>query len=168
MIMEQYEETMSPEDAAALLAFAGPMFAQAKAIDANGMRDEYGNMPKPFSNELVSVLDVEVNKAKMKHRQANPVAYQTAPAHIPQPAVPQYAPPVQLAPQPQYTPQPVDEAQLEFQFNQTEQQKTNFLLEEISRKLTKVVGLLELTNKKNKDDVKNTFNQKETVTKLTK
>lgn len=49
-------------------------------------------------------------------------------------------------------PQLVDEGQLEFNFNRTEQQKTNELLAEISKKLTKVLDAL---------------NSKENVTKLT-
>lgn len=167
--MENPDEMMSPDDLNALMAFAGPVFAQAKAIDANGLRDEYGNMPKPFSDEIVQSLDITVQKAKNKIRQSVP-----HPQHIPVAPQQQYyetpPAPVQVV----YVPQPsapaVDDGQMEFRFDPTQQEKTNILLEEISRKLTKLVSLIESSQQsttKAQINVKD-FNSKEEVTKLTK
>lgn len=135
------EEYLSPEDKAALIEFAGPLFAQAKFIDSNSV-DKDGYQTSRQAQEIQYALERDFQRATpppvhVPHHyhapqpQMNVIDYNPYPTHIP------------AAPQPYYPPAPVDNGQLEFQFDQTEQQKTNFLLEEISRKLTKLIGLLE-------------------------
>lgn len=116
------EEYLSPEDKAALIEFAGPLFAQAKFIDANSI-DERGHATSRQAQEIQYALERDFQRS-------------SPPAHIPHHY---HAAP----PQPYYPPAPVDNGQLEFQFDQSAQQKTNSLLEDISRKLTKLIGLLE-------------------------
>lgn len=131
------EEYLSPEDKAALIEFAGPMFAQAKFIDANSI-DKDGYQTSRQAQEIQHALERDFQRA------SPPPAY-VPPAHYapPQMNVIDYNPYPQPAPQPYYPPAPVDNGQLEFKFDQSEQQKTNSLLEDISRKLTKLIGLLE-------------------------
>ena len=150
---------MTPEDFAALAAFAGPVYQESKMIEAYtssnpipGAHSEYGSM-----------------NIKQGLEQAQRLA-QASVLHPPQPM---YVPPAAPLEQPDLTmgtasftpyPQPITSNnfpispsavteipnQLEFQFNSSKQDITNDLLKEISRKLTKVIDLLE---KKEKGDV---------------
>ncbi len=127
---------LSPEDKAALIEFAGPLFAQAKFIDSNSV-DKDGYQTSRQAIEIQHALERDFQRS--------------TPVHVPQPYIPaqnviDYNPyqNIPANPQPYYPPaQPVDNGQLEFKFDQSEQQKTNGLLEEISRKLTKLISLLE-------------------------
>lgn len=144
------EEYLSPEDKAALIEFAGPIFAQAKYIDANSV-DKDGYRTSRHALEIQSALERDFQqKSAPMHYSPPPVP--TQPIYAPAPAPIDYAAygiPPAAVPTPmnvidygQNTP-PRDPNQLEFSFNQTEQEKTNAHLEEISRKLTKLINLLQ-------------------------
>lgn len=135
------EEYLSPEDKAALIEFAGPLFAQAKFIDSNSV-DKDGYQTSRQAQEIQHALERDFQRA------TPPPVHAPHHYHAPQAGnVIDYNPyltSAPVAPLPQYhPPAPVDNGQLEFQFDQSEQQKTNSLLEDISRKLTKLIGLLE-------------------------
>lgn len=136
------EEYLSAEDKALLIEFAGPIFAEAKNIDANSV-DKDGYRTSRHAQEIQMALERDFQtKSAPRHFAPPPNPYlQQQPASVVdygqylQPPI--HYPPVQVM-------QPVvDTGQMEFQFDQSEQQKTNSLLEEVSRKLTKVVALLE-------------------------
>lgn len=142
---------MTPEDFAALAAFAGPMYQESKRIEAftqtnpiPGVHSEYGSMNIRQGLEQAQQL-----------AQASVVRPQ--PMFVP-PAVPLEQPDMVMgtasfSPYPQpitvnnmpFSPSGKTEIpdQLELPFNSSEQQITNDLLREISKKLTKVINLLE-------------------------
>jgi hypothetical protein len=141
---------MSPDDFAALAAFAGPVYQESKLIEAYtssnpipGAHSEYGSM---------------------NIKQGLEQAQRLAQASVLRPPQPMYVPPAAPLEQPDltmgtasFTPYPQSpvpqlpfDGQLELQFNSSKQDITNDLLKEISRKLTKVIDLLE---KKEKGDV---------------
>lgn len=140
------EEFLSPEDKAALIEFAGPLFAQAKFIDSNSIdKDGYQTSRQAQEIQLALERDFQNKSAPKPLHQHNHPSYNhpsynhptvidygqyQQPAYIPQPQPQPYQP-------------PVDNGQLEFQFDQSAQQKTNVLLEDVSRKLTKMISLLE-------------------------
>lgn len=142
------DEYLSPEDKDALIAFAGPLFAQAKFIDANSI-DKDGYQTSRQAHEIQHALERDFQRStpvrpSQPYHQADP--YYPTPPH-----------PIELPPQQyQSPPPPVNDGQLEFKFDQTAQQKTNELLEDISRKLTRLMGMLE----------HNSNAQTENVTKL--
>jgi hypothetical protein len=128
------EEYLSPEDKDALIAFAGPLFAQAKFIDSNSVdKDGY----------QTSRQAIEIQTALERDFQRSTPARVFQPQHAPQNGDYNPQPYYPTQPAPYYPPTPIDNGQLEFTFDQSAQQKTNTLLEDISRKLTKLIGLLE-------------------------
>lgn len=137
------EEYLSPEDKAALIEFAGPLFAQAKFIDSNSI-DKDGYQTSRQAIEIQHALERDFQRSTPVRVQPQylPQNVDYGATHIPMPPTYQ-TPHTYPAPVPQYAPLPVDEGQLEFRFDQSEQQKTNSLLEDISRKLTKLISLLE-------------------------
>jgi len=56
------EEYLSPEDKAALIEFAGPMFAQAKFIDANSV-DKDGYQTSRQAHEIQSALERDFQRS---------------------------------------------------------------------------------------------------------
>jgi hypothetical protein len=146
---------LSPEDKKLLLDFAGPIFQESKEID-----NMYYNDARPKVNGYVDGGIATGIKDALERdlRQAQ--------GHYAPPAPPQdhiyFQPPV--LPQPVMQPQhhviaqpayPQDDPQMEFNFNVSEQQKTNSLLEkqnkllsELTDKMTKLVDIFE----KLKDD----------------
>jgi hypothetical protein len=147
---------MSPDDFAALAAFAGPVYQESKLIESYtssnpipGAHSEYGSM---------------------NIKQGLEQAQRLAQASVLRPPQPMYVPPAVPLEQPDltmgtasFTPYPninnvqefkstpiINDGQLELQFNSSKQDITNDLLKEISRKLTKVIDLL---GKKEKGDV---------------
>lgn len=159
------EDYMSPEDKAALIAMAGPFFAQSKFIDDNSI-DQFGNRVNGQAYEIQHALERDF-------RNASP-----PPTHVPPSYIPQIAPPVTYSQEViphieyQYHEIPVvynrvDETtdQLEFNFKPSEQQKTNDLLKEISQKLTKLISLLEQKPKENVTKLKSPKDQFHKLTK---
>lgn len=137
------EDFLTPEDKAALIAFAQPIFAEAKFIDANSV-DKDGYRTSGQAQEIQWALERDFQQKSLP----KPVVHQQLPPTYTYPEIPQTI-------QPQYihaTQQNVDDGQLEFKFDQSEQQKTNALLEEISRKLTKILAMLEQSQQKLKND----------------
>lgn len=160
---------MSPDDFNALMSIAGPLFGESRNIE--------------MMTSDNTVVGSHIQDGSMKIKGALEQAEHLVRAHRPPP--PQYTPPeyIQAAqsivsPTPDvgimnlYVPYPTertsrpepDDGQLMLQFDKDQQQVTNDLLTEISRKLTKVIGLLEdigkekdVTVPKLKPNVKNTI-----------
>jgi hypothetical protein len=139
---------MSPDDFAALAAFAGPIYQESRVIEKYtssnpipGAHSEYGSMNIKQGLEQAQRL-----------AQASVVRPQ--PMYVP-PAVPLDQPDLTMgtasfipypngpAPNMPQFPTPIEGDQLEFSFNASKQDETNTLLKEISRKITKVIELLE-------------------------
>lgn len=133
---------MSPDDFAALAAFAGPIYQESKTIESF-----------TSNNPIPNAID---NYGSMNIRQGLEQAQRLTQASMVQPPRPMYVPPavdVQIpniltsptpySPPTQSFPTPVDESQLEFSFNPSKQDDTNNLLREISKKLSKIITALE-------------------------
>lgn len=148
--MSEEYDPLSPEDLQLLVGLAGPIYAESKLIESyssdnpvnNGQMDD-GSMkikrglermqhqvsqaprspsPQPFIQPLMS--DMQVNQM-----------------HYPSSTMVEYP-----------TPPPASGGdQFEFNFNPSEQVRTNNLLETISKKLTKLIRLLESSEKR--DDI---------------
>lgn len=149
---------LSPEDKKLLLDFAGPIFQESKEIDSM-----YYNDARPKVNGYVDGGIAEGIKDALerglRQSQGRPApapqqdySYLQPPELPPQPAMQQYQPQHHAIAQPAY---PKDDSQMEFNFNITEQQKTNELLEkqnklltELNSKISKLVDIFE----KIKDD----------------
>jgi len=132
---------LSPEDKKILLDFAGPIFQESKEID--GM---YYNDARPKVNGYVDGGIAEGIKDALerglRQSQGHPASapqqdysYLQPPALPEPPAIQQYQPHHSAMAQPAY---PKDDSQLEFNFNITEQKKTNELLEKQTRLLTEL------------------------------
>ena len=134
-----------PDDFAALAAIAGPLYQESRLIESftsdnpiPGTHKEYGSM-----------------NIKQQLEQAHRLAQ----ASVVRPPQPMFVPPsVEPLPQPNYvngtasyTPyqsQPIElpksnEQQLELVFDKGKQDETNDLLREISKKLTKLINIIE-------------------------
>lgn len=152
-----YVPPMSPDDFAALAAFAGPVYQESRVIEAYTSNNP---MPGTF-----------VENGSMSIRQGLEQAQRLAQASVVRPPQPMYVPPAVPLEQPDMVtgavsftpyPQPITENnfplspsgkteipdQLEFSFNASKQDITNDLLKEISKKLTKVISLLEIKEDK--------------------
>ena len=152
----QYDAPPTPEDLALLVQMAGPIFAESKLIESytsnspqyDGRVDE-GSMKIKRGLERI---EQQVRASSRPLPQQNPNIYQYPPTQGPQ-----------------YVPQPVEfqappklDGQLEFNFNLTEQKKTNELLIEISRKLSKLISLID-SNITQKNGSSNTLSKNEGV-----
>lgn len=141
---------MSPEDFAALAAFAGPLYQQSRTIEsysADGHRDD-GSINIKHGLEKAKHLaqsTVLRQQGTMYVPPADPQFLASEPYATPEQLIPDY-PPVQHFPQPGVVINTVpqrDNNQLEFSFEKKEQQVTNDLLKEISGKLSKLLKILE-------------------------
>jgi len=140
-----YVPPMSPDDFAALAAFAGPIYQESRVIESFT-----SNNPIPNTHD---------NYGSMNIKQGLEQAQRLAQASVVRPPQPMYVPPAvavdipdveigtaSFTPYPQPVenfPTPVEGDQLEFSFSQTKQDDTNNLLKEISNKLSKLITLLE-------------------------
>jgi hypothetical protein len=147
-----YVPPMSPDDFAALAAFAGPVYQESRVIEQYTSNNP---MPGTF-----------VENGSMSIRQGLEQAQRLAQASVVRPPQPMYVPPAVPLDQPDivtgtasFTPYPgagvpvlptqtTNIDQLEFSFNASKQDETNVLLKEISKKLTKVISLLEVKEDK--------------------
>jgi hypothetical protein len=131
---------MSPDDLAALMEIAGPLYGASRALEqdtiAAGKNDgQRVGGSEQIRNGLEQAESIVQAQARQHYIQQNPY-----PVQPPQQGVPfqqqYYIPPV---PQPA----PVDNGQLEFSFDPKGMDITNDLLKEISVKLTKILVALE-------------------------
>jgi hypothetical protein len=139
-----------PDDFAALAAIAGPLFQESRQVERYTSNN---HMPgAPLDNGSMSIKQ----SLEQAQRLAQASVVRPTPMYVP-PAIPlehtgmapsvpfeQIYTPVQQNPQ---LPTPDQSDQLEFSFNPTQQTVTNDLLKEISKKLTKVIMLLEKSTK---------------------
>lgn len=149
---------MSPDDFAALAAFAGPIYQESRVIESFTSSN-----PIPNVHDNYGSMNIKQG-LEQAQRLAQASVARPQPLYVP-PAVPleqpdmvigtasftPYANPIQTS-----VPQPPSD-QLEFLFNQDAQNATNELLKEISKKLSKMISLLEKEDKipKQKPNVKN-------------
>lgn len=143
---------MNPDDFAALAAFAGPLYKESKTIEAYtsdnpipGAHKEYGSMNIMHGLEQAKRLAQATARQSL---QQHPFYQQPPPPPVEY--VPQITP---STPAPSTPPPPLgiasvaqeetNDDQLVFNFNPSEQQVTNDLLREISKKLSNVISLLE-------------------------
>lgn len=153
-----YIPPMTPEDLAVVMNFAGPLYQESRLIESftsdnpipNTYDDNFGS--RAIKNGLERAQHLA--QASM-HRQMQQQMYVA-------PAPPIYTEPVQpthqqipipyTSPEQVIHPVPMPSGnQMEFNFNPSTQDATNDLLKEISKKLTKIVDLLE---KKEEEPVK--------------
>lgn len=147
-----YIPPLMPDDFAALAAIAGPLFQESRQVERFTSNNP---MPgAPLDNGSMSIKQ----SLEQAQRLAQASVVRPTPMYVP-PAIPveqiDYSGAVNgpmTIPyvQPQHNPQlptPDQSDQLEFSFNPSEQTVTNNLLKEISKKLTKVIMLLEKSKK---------------------
>lgn len=143
-----YVPPMMPDDFAALAALAGPLYQESRVVESYT-----SNNPMPGTHKDNGSMSIRQSLEQAQHLSRNSAVRPPQPMYVP-PAIPleepdpvmgtaSYAPYVHNPQLP--TPDPSD--QLEFSFNPSEQTITNDLLKEISKKLTKVILLLEKTTK---------------------
>ena len=144
---------MTPEDFAALAAFAGPIYQESRLIERYTSDNP---IPGGFLEQGSTNIKQGLEQAQ-RLAQAS-VLRPPQPMYVP-PAVPLEQPDMVTGtasftpyPQPQqvYIPTPtakIEDGQLELPFNQATQDITNDLLKEISKKLTKIIGFLEKSEK---------------------
>ena len=145
------ENTLSPEDLSLLIGLAGPIYAESRRIESYSSDNPvHGGMINDGSMKIK--MGLEQMQRQVAQAPRPPMSQMHQPqveqVYLPPPTIVQYV----------HTPQdvtpsipsvPVD--QFEFNFNISEQKKTNDLLEVISKKLTKMIGMLE--SKKKSDDL---------------
>jgi len=147
---------MTPDDFAALAAFAGPMYQESRTIESFT-----SNNPIPNAHDNYGSMNIKQGLEQAQRLAQASVARQQ-PIYVP-PAVPLeppdnvteiYTP--YIATITTAVPQPEPSNQLEFSFNINEQKISNDLLKEISKKLSKLITLLEKEDKipKSKPNVK--------------
>jgi hypothetical protein len=145
---------LTPEDKKLLIDFAGPLFAESKEIDSmyfNDARPKTDGMPDSgIARGIQQALERDFLSSPTPRRVQAPVQYpvEHIPQYVPE-QMPQYPPNVQpqmvqhQVGQVQYNPD-----QMEFKFDQSQQEKTNTLLEaqnklikELIKKIDKVISL---------------------------
>jgi hypothetical protein len=146
-------DALNPEDIGLLVGLAGPLYAESKEIDRmTGTRSQDSN------GAIVSGTDQL--KRGLENIVQNAVRTPTPPSFQPPPQY--FEPPqVQQIPLPTHYYESIpstaadygygskrEDPQLEFDFNLTEQKKTNELLEKNNKLLQKIISLLE-SKKKN-------------------
>jgi hypothetical protein len=144
-----YIPPMNPDDLAALAAFAGPMFQQSRQIEAF-----CSESPIPGGNKDFGSLSIRRGLEQAEQLTRASVNRHNAQLYVP-PADPQFLQSVPYV-QPQIEPSPdhvhvpqatfvptADAFQLELSFSKSEQAVTNDLLREISKKLTKLINLID-------------------------
>jgi hypothetical protein len=140
---------MSPEDLQLLVGLAGPVFAESRRIESftsdNPVNN--GNM-----NDGSAKIKAGLERMQRQVVQAPPTFVPPPQYNYPPPVEQVYLPPPTYFPEPQAAPQSSSD-QFEFNFNITEQKNTNELLETISRKLTKLITVVE-SLKKSDDTIK--------------
>lgn len=149
-----YIPPMMPDDFAALAAFAGPLYQESRVVESFT-----SNNPMPGTHKDNGSMAIKQSLEQAQHLARNSVVRPPQPMYVP-PAIPldmpdpimgaaSYTPYVQPQ-QNQQFPTPIvpnSSDQLEFSFNTSEQTITNDLLRDISKKLTKVISLLEKSTK---------------------
>lgn len=142
---------MTPDDFAALAAFAGPVYQESRLIEKYtssnpipGAHPEYGSMNIKQGLEQAQRL-AQASVARPQPMFVPPAVPLEQPDMVmgtasftpyPQPLIPE-------SPTFRKSNEVYDDNQLELPFNSSEQTITNDLLREISKKLTKVINLLE-------------------------
>lgn len=134
---------MTPDDLAALMAVAGPMYQESRLIESFTSDNP---IPNTYDNNYGSGA-IKTGLERAQHLAQASMHRQQQQMYVP-PAPPIYtAPPTDFSYQqtiPMVPPVPMPTGnQMEFNFNPAAQDATNELLREISKKLTRVINLLE-------------------------
>lgn len=151
---DDFYEPLNPDDLGLLVNLAGPLYQESKMIDSMT-----GNAPKQDGMRIDSGAATIKRGLETIEQQAKAAYFASRAA--PQPVQTQFYAPHTVEqvvlPQPVFYPQnvpqspPVNDGQLEFNFNITEQQKTNDLLEKCFRALTKILTVVESINEQSKN-----------------
>ena len=149
--MNEEYEPLNPDDLGLLVNLAGPLYQESKMIDAMT-----GNAPRQ-DGMMIDSGAATIRRGLENIEQQAKAAFLSA-RHNPQPVqqTQYYQPHIVeqvVLPTPTFYPQnvpPSNEGQLEFNFNITEQQKTNDLLEKCFRALTKILTVVESINEQSK------------------
>ena len=135
---------MTPQEKAALIAFAGPLFQEAKQIDSMVTNDAKSNN-MPIGRSAQDIQHALERDFQEHAAPVLPVGYSVPVGPI---TVPEHLLPLQFVSQivPQSQPD-----QLEFSFNRGAQEITNDLLESVLKKLNVIIKLLESNQTKELD-----------------
>lgn len=132
---------MMPDDFAALAEIAGPLYQQSKLIESFTSES-----PIPGAYKDYGSMNIRMGLEQAQRLAQASVQHQPQPSYV-QPAEPQY---IQTYVEPTYTapPQPPIPTtdfgnQLEFTFEKGGMDVTNDLLREISKKLSKLISLVD-------------------------
>jgi len=144
------DNTLSPEDLQLLVGLAGPIYAESRLIESyssdnpvnNGMVNDGSMKIKMGLEQMQRQVVTQAPRPQFQPPYQPPYQPPVEQVHLPPPTIVQYVQPVPVVSQ---------EDQFEFNFNVSEQKKTNDLLEAISKKLTKLIGVIE--SQKKKDDL---------------
>ncbi len=141
---------MTPDDFAALAEIAGPLYQQSKVIESftsespiPGAYKDYGSMNIRMGLEQAQRLAQASVNSQPQPSYVVPAEQQYIQTYI-EPA------PAPTTPLPYIPPQPTkdfDSGQLEFKFDKGGMDVTNDLLREISKKLSKLISLVDKTEK---------------------
>lgn len=138
--MEEFDIQLRPDDMAAIVATFGPIYRESCALDNMMFADKCQQMTydsNTIKNELEK-LD-QISRRPNTH-QGHPQYQQPYPQQLSHGANPNVDTTYQHAYQPQAE---INPNQMEFNFNVSEQEKTNTLLDSINRKLGILISLLE-------------------------
>jgi flagellar basal body-associated protein FliL len=152
--MSEPYNALNPEDIGLLVGLAGPLYAESKMIDSmTGIQPTTGGGygiggADTIKRGLENIVQTAV-------RTPTPPSFQPPPQYIHPPEVHQIPLPITnyyestptTAIDYGYGPSKQDDSQLEFNFNLTEQKKTNELLEKNNKLLQKLISLLESKDK---------------------
>jgi hypothetical protein len=139
---------LMPDDFAALAALAGPLYQESRTIEAYT-----SNNPIPNTHDNYGSMNIMQGLEQAKRLAQASVVHPTATYVTPAPV--EYIPVI-----PSITPSPVSDNQMELNFNSNELSITNELLREISRKMSRIISLIEIKDKEDsipklKSNVKN-------------
>ena len=150
-----YVPPMSPDDFAALAELAGPLYQQSKLVEAYTSNNPIPNATVDYgSNNIRMGLEQAKRLAQASVTRPQPVFVPPAASQDLGVGVATFVPyPAQQAPVVQYFSKE-DSGQLEFQFDVNEQKMTNDLLREISKKLNRVLKVLESQPQENSEILK--------------
>jgi len=142
---------MTPDDFAALAEIAGPLYQQSKLIESFTSESPIPGAYKDYGSMNIRMGLEQAQRLAQASVQSVPQPSYVAPAE-PQ-YIQQYQPPVaeHYVPAPTLTAPPTNFGdQLEFKFEKGGMDVTNDLLREISKKLTKLINLVDKSETEDK------------------
>ncbi len=142
---------MTPDDFAALAEIAGPLYQQSKVIESFTSESPIPGAYKDYGSMNIRMGLEQAQRLAQASVHSQPQPSYVAPAE-PQ-YIQQYVEPATTTALPYQPPQPTtdfDSGQLEFKFEKGGMDITNDLLREISKKLTKLINLVDKSETEDK------------------